>query len=625
MEVEYNQYDTTLEECRSNPDGLKGLMNMMAAIGTHSSPQIMEKYRIKIHEVISLWIGKIDYIPGLIQLNEAIANYFMTNFKASVGPGKSAINEFIKINNEELLGLGYMILGSAYRGLGLIDEAVNYLYKCVAQSFSEMFIIFKCYGHYHLGEINIGIEDFQTAREHYIKARNIGEKTTINGVLDPLFRIYNGLGNIEMVEGHYDLALQYFKKSLIQRFASEFQTARTYCDLGTYYLLTGDLDKSIENVKKSYNIRMSLNFLDAATTSLLTWSETLIEKGDYAQAIELLKEAEVNCIQFNSQMKLSRCYKLRAQAEQKFKNFENSVLYYEKYVEIENDQQSKQIQRIYKLKNNMIQKQKQEIEEAHHEIKDSINYAKRIQDAIMPGREDMLNVLGDAFVLYLPKDVVAGDFFWMEKVDETIYLAAADCTGHGVPGAMVSVVCSNALTKALLEEGIRDTGKLLDRTRELVISQLARSGEEVKDGMDISLVALENSAKAKKENENFTYKISWSGANNSLWVLRKGTDDIEEIKANKQPIGISPYPTPFTTHTIELNEGDVIYLFTDGYQDQFGGPRGKKFKASQLKRILLENHSLSMYDQQEVLNSTFNEWKGSLEQIDDVCVIGVRV
>lgn len=280
------------------------------------------------------------------------------------------------------------------------------------------------------------------------------------------------------------------------------------------------------------------------------------------------------------------------------------------------------------LQKSEIEAQKLEVESAHEllaehhqEIKDSINYAKRIQDAIMPSMDAMNKALGKGFVLYLPKDVVAGDFFWMETStsldtnQEVVYFAAADCTGHGVPGAMVSVVCSNALTKALLEEKITDTGKLLDRTRELVITQLAKSGEEVKDGMDISLCALN-----KK-----TMELNWSGANNPLWILRKDASDFEIIKADKQPIGVTFDPTDFTSHNLQLNTGDRIYVFTDGYQDQFGGERGKKFKAAQLKQILVEHKSTNIYEQEKILLLTFNKWKGKLEQIDDVCIIGLEV
>lgn len=255
------------------------------------------------------------------------------------------------------------------------------------------------------------------------------------------------------------------------------------------------------------------------------------------------------------------------------------------------------------------------LEEQHNEIKDSIKYAKRIQNAILPNVELMKENFKDCYVLYMPKDVVAGDFFWMEKIDDSIYFAAADCTGHGVPGAMISVICSNALSKALLEDGIRNTGKLLDKTRELVIQNLAKSGEEVKDGMDISLCCL-----------NLKTKVLYSsGANNPVLILRKESSDFDIIKADRQPVGLFSHAKPFKEHKTQLEKGDKVYIFTDGYQDQFGGEKGKKLMPKKFKKLLLDSNQLSMDKQKETLENEFNSWRGELEQIDDVCVIGVEV
>ena len=268
----------------------------------------------------------------------------------------------------------------------------------------------------------------------------------------------------------------------------------------------------------------------------------------------------------------------------------------------------------------LLNSQKNTLSLKNREINESLNYAKRIQQAIMPSEYKMNFVLKDSFVLYLPKDVVAGDFFWLEKKDNRIYFAAADCTGHGVPGALVSVVCSNALTKSLIEEGNTETDKLLARTREIVIENFSKNDEEkklvgasIKDGMDITLCSLDFN----------TLNLQWSGANNPLWFIRN--NELQEIKADKQPIGFTHSSKPFTSHSINLELGDLLYLSTDGFQDQFGGPKGKKFKPSQLKEILLKNHHLSMIEQQECLLNSFNHWKRDLEQVDDICIIGVKI
>ena len=260
-----------------------------------------------------------------------------------------------------------------------------------------------------------------------------------------------------------------------------------------------------------------------------------------------------------------------------------------------------------------IREQKEEIEEKQKEILDSITYAKRIQSAIMPPEDVVNKLIPENFISYLPKDIVAGDFYWFESVQNKVLFAAADCTGHGVPGAMVSVVCNNGLNRSVREYGLLEPGEILDKTRELVISEFEEGKEKVKDGMDIALCSLEGKT------------LKYAGAHNPLWIIRNGSDEIEEYKANKQPIGQFDNPTPYTTHTIQMNKGDQFYIFSDGYADQFGGEKGKKFKASNFKKLLLTIKGESMATQKQKLEQRFNEWKGELEQLDDVCIIGVRI
>jgi serine phosphatase RsbU (regulator of sigma subunit) len=216
-------------------------------------------------------------------------------------------------------------------------------------------------------------------------------------------------------------------------------------------------------------------------------------------------------------------------------------------------------------------------------------------------------------VLYKPKDIVAGDFYWMEEINDCVLIAAADCTGHGVPGAMVSVVCSNALNRAVKEFHLSDTGAILDKVTDLVLETFEKSVSEVKDGMDISLVSINKLSK----------KIQWSGANNPLWYFDNG--ELKEITADKQPIGKTDNRKPFTAHTFVCKPNTTLYLFTDGYADQFGGPKGKKFKYKPLQELLSENHKKEPQSQQTILNTAFDNWKGELEQVDDVCIIGIKL
>lgn len=273
------------------------------------------------------------------------------------------------------------------------------------------------------------------------------------------------------------------------------------------------------------------------------------------------------------------------------------------------------------------------IKEKNNEILDSIYYAQRIQEAILPPNSFVKNSLVNSFVVFEPKDIVAGDFYWVESkkldekeqfneedslvcsLDSIILFAAADCTGHGVPGAMVSVICSNALKRATREFHLTQPAKILDKAREIVMEQFSKSENEVKDGMDIALCAYNTK----------TLELEFAGAHNPLWIMRKDSSEVEIIKGDRQPIGNFIEPTPFTNHQVKLNKGDTIYIFTDGFQDQFGGEKGKKFKLSKFKKLLSNIYHLSMEEQKSYIKSAFEEWKGEMEQVDDICIIGVRV
>ena len=264
---------------------------------------------------------------------------------------------------------------------------------------------------------------------------------------------------------------------------------------------------------------------------------------------------------------------------------------------------------------NLISSQKYDLEIKNKEIEDSISYAKRIQTAILPSSKIVRQYLKDSFIYYLPKDIVAGDFYWMETVGKKTLFAAADCTGHGVPGAMVSVICNSCLNKSVLEFKLTDPGEILDKTRELVLKEFEKSEEEINDGMDIAICSLEE----KKE----TYELKFSGAYNPLWLIRDGV--ITDVKGNRQPIGKSEKKENFKTEIFQLSKGDSFYIFSDGYVDQFGGEKGKKYKSAPFKKYLLSINHETMDKQKELVAQNFEKWMGDYEQIDDVCIIGVKV
>lgn len=256
------------------------------------------------------------------------------------------------------------------------------------------------------------------------------------------------------------------------------------------------------------------------------------------------------------------------------------------------------------------------LEHKNSQITDSITYAKHIQEAILPPMASIKNYLKESFIFYKPKDIVAGDFYWMEaQKDGSVLFAAADSTGHGVPGAMVSVVCTNALNQAVKEFGLTEPGAILDKVRELVVDCFRKSETEVKDGMDISLCLINSD---KRE-------LKWAGANNPLWIIRSNTSEVSVIKPDKQSVGKTGDPKPFTTHTVQLNEGDCFYLFTDGYADQFGGGEAKKFMQKRMKELLVSICKKPMELQKKLIQDNLTTWMGNIEQVDDICFAGIKL
>jgi serine phosphatase RsbU (regulator of sigma subunit) len=279
-----------------------------------------------------------------------------------------------------------------------------------------------------------------------------------------------------------------------------------------------------------------------------------------------------------------------------------------------------------KKDNSIISQQKKEVEEQKRqvefqkdilheknmEITDSITYAKRLQSAILPHLDEFRALFENGFLLYMPKDIVAGDFYWTQSINDRSFFAVADCTGHGVPGALVSVVCSNALNRAVKEFKVQEPHLILEKTSDLVESTFQNNDEDVKDGMDIALCCFDHTTK----------ELFYSGANNNLYLV--ANSELVEYKSANRPIGAFGYKEKFNTQKIPYLPGDMIFLFSDGYADQFGGERGKKFKYANFKKLIVENVHLEMDKQQELFRNTIEDWRGDIEQIDDICLMGIR-
>ena len=266
-----------------------------------------------------------------------------------------------------------------------------------------------------------------------------------------------------------------------------------------------------------------------------------------------------------------------------------------------------------------ITAQNHKLEKIYKHVTDSIHYAKRIQNSILPPINLIHKSLPQTFVLYKPKDIVSGDFYWFEHVGDDIIIASVDCTGHGVPGALMSMIGNNILNQAIIKYGAKDAAILVDELNQGVASAL-RIGQDAtnaKDGMDISLCRI-----------NFKENIlQYAGAFNPLYLIRNG--ELIEVKADKFPIGfyVEDPDKKYTNHYFEIQENDIFYLFTDGYADQFGGPNGKKFMYRQFKELLQRIHSMPVELQHDILDSSIEDWKkmGDVEQLDDIQVIGVRL
>ena len=508
-------------------------------------------------------------------------------------------------------------IGLVYSDLGKYNNALEYDEKALALSkeLGNKNDIARILG--YLGTIYLDKNDYSNARGYYKDALDLNREI---GNKDGMAVSLCNLGGVSGKQKKYTEALNELDSALtISASLGEkdivkdvyYGIASIDSNMGNYKAAYNDYKKFIvyrdslineANTKKTVQAEMNFTFeqKQAAEKAEQDKKDTIAEQNRKKQAIIR------NSFIAGFVLMIALAFFIFRGYRQKQKD---NVLITKQKEEVE-------------LQKSDIEKKNKLIEEKNKDILDSISYAKRLQDAILPPLSLIQQCLPESFVLYKPKDIVAGDFYWMEQTESATLIAAADSTGHGVPGAMVSVVCSNALHRTVNELKITEPGKILDKTRELVQETFQKSENNVQDGMDISLAAISRRPLAN------SIEVKWAGAFNSLWYVQDG--EMKEIAADKQPIGKTDNPKPFTTHTITFppNRGDkggLLYLFTDGYADQFGGPKGKKFKYKQFQEKLLAISHQPMVEQKQVLEKAFQDWKGELEQVDDVLIIGIRV
>lgn len=260
-----------------------------------------------------------------------------------------------------------------------------------------------------------------------------------------------------------------------------------------------------------------------------------------------------------------------------------------------------------------VVRQKKEIEYLFTQVTDSIKYAKRIQEAILPPLKYFQTLLPQSFILYRPKDIVSGDFYWIDVKGEYIYVAAVDCTGHGVPGAFMSIIGTNLLKDILNNTSLNHPAEILDELNIRIAQTLHSEQTDAKDGMDLSLIAI----------HKHTLLVEYASAMNPICLVKN--NELHILEGDRFPIGkYTDVINKFTNHSIQLQKGDIIYLFSDGYADQFGGPKGKKLYKKNFFKILHDTSQWPIEHQKFILEKKFNEWKGTLEQVDDILVIGIK-
>jgi serine phosphatase RsbU (regulator of sigma subunit)/tetratricopeptide (TPR) repeat protein len=561
----------------ANIETVKG--NVKHAIDIYDK-SIRIKKELNDKKGVALSINNIGYL--FLQQNEPqkAFSYF-----------KIALNSLKVLNDTVGVGVALGNMGLSMFYLHGVDSSLHYYYlakKHLENSNSNQYLP-STYN--SIGSLLSRKKEYQSANEYYQKSLKISSE--INDKLSAS-RTYGKLATLNNEQGKTKQAVLYGEEglSLAKKFGSVEAIADLTSILHTIHTKNGNYEKALFYYKEHIKARDTLANVNNARELLKKEMTHIFDTERVKDSIKVVKEQEILEMQHQQEVQKQRMYIYIGLGGLLITIFFASYMY-----------------RAFVNK----KKLSLDLSAKNKAITDSISYAKRIQGAILPPIKSFYQFLPNSFILYKPKDIVAGDFYWMEHKDGKVLFAAADCTGHGVPGAMVSVICNNGLNRSVREYNLTDPCKILDKTREIVIQEFEKSEDEVKDGMDIALCSLHNNI------------LQYAGANNPLWIIRSNTTEIEEIKATKQPIGKYGNPEPYITHTIELQKGDSIYIFSDGYADQFGGEKGKKFKGANFKKLLLSIQHESMERQKELINEAFENWRGKLEQIDDVCVIGVRV
>ncbi len=451
----------------------------------------------------------------------------------------------------------------------------------------------------------------------------------------------NNIAGLYTLQNKFNAAQLYLTKALTIRkqLKDSFALALNYTDLGSNCVSGKKFKEALQYIDSSNIIAKNMKFVDLQSQNYLILSKTYDEIGDVSLSYLFFKkyislkdslftresENQINELNTKYQTEKKDLELARNKAEFESEKNKRFITYgalaffiFLFSIAIWAFIQKRKSGKLLENKNAQlahaneeITHQKEQLSEKQNEILDSINYAKKIQTALLASEEMLLENLVNHFILFKPKDIVSGDFTWATKKDDLFFLACCDSTGHGVPGAFMSLLNIGFLSEAIKERNLLKPGDIFNYVRDRLIETIGKDKQQ--DGFDGILMCLD------LKNENITY----AAANNAPILIRN--NEITNLSCNKMPVGKGVKTDSFDTFTLSYQKNDSIYLFTDGYPDQFGGPKGKKFKYKPFEDLLLKNNSLSLETQKEKLNQTFESWKGTLEQVDDVCIVGIKI
>jgi serine phosphatase RsbU (regulator of sigma subunit) len=575
---------------------------------------------------------KIEYHRGSAysKLNLAAANFY----QSKNGNSLEYLTEAFKWFENNKLEKGYiralLLKGNIFESFGDYEITLKLWFEAYQSSRAISDIESEGEACSQLGLIYSRLCNFQKALEYFNKGLKIREDLNDeNAVASSLNRI----GMVLRQTKKYDESLRYYFRSLEIRRKNKQRSAIPWTLLG--------IANTYEDMKK---YQESLDYYEQGTTGgdnrcilqcLMGAGRVNSKMGDSKKAEERLKESLRMAQELKSLLLVADAYSSLAAHYELFKKYEKAIKSYKLYLKAKDSfhsyevqsklsnievthaiEKSEQEKEIYRLRHIELKEAYDIIEEKNKDITSSINYACRIQNAILPKSIDIKGLDTNLFILYRPKDIISGDFYWFTESNGKLVIVAGDCTGHGVPGALMSMLGISFLEEIVNKREISDTGLILDALSKEVKRALHQKGEmyEAKDGMDISICILD-----KKNNS-----AQYSGANNNLYMVRN--NQLIEYKADRMPIGyIEDIVNSFSSHTINTHPGDILYMFSDGYPDQFGGPNRKKFKYSAFKALFLEIHNQPLETQKKMLEKEFYKWKGNDQQTDDVMILGIRV